>query len=70
MFVETHLLYDIVQMAGRIRSGMENLYIITDTEQFNYGGNFTDILFSKKIMVVNTDISNSDDEANKYLVNE
>jgi len=70
MFVETHLLYDIVQMAGRIRSGIENLYIITDTEQFYYGGNFTDILFSKKIMVVNSDISNSNDEANKYLVNE
>ena len=70
MFVETHLLYDIVQMAGRIRSGIENLYIITDTEQFYYDGNLIDILFSKKIMVANSDISNSDDEANKYLVNE
>ena len=70
MFVETHLLYDIVQMAGRVRSGMKNLYIITDTDQFKYGGNFTDIIFSKKIMVVNADISNSDDEANKYLISE
>lgn len=70
MFVETHLFYDIVQMAGRVRSGIENLYIITDTYQFKYGGNFTDILFSKKTMVVNADISNSDDEANKYLISE
>lgn len=70
MFVETHLLYDIVQMAGRVRSGIKNLYIITDTDQFKYGGNFTDILFSKKIMVVNSDFSNSDDEANQYLISE
>ena len=70
MFVETHLLYDIVQMAGRVRSGIENLYIITDSDQFKYGGNFTDINFSKKIMVTNPDVTTSDDEANKYLSSE
>ena len=70
MFVESHLLYDIVQMAGRVRSGVENLFIITDSDSFNSGVNVTDVMFSKKIMVANNYITASDDEANKYLNNE
>lgn len=67
MFVETHLMYDVVQMAGRVRCGVENLYIISDTQQFADGNDITDILFSKKIMVENEDIANSEDKANTYL---
>lgn len=70
MFIETHLMYDAVQMAGRVRAGIENFYIISNVGQFEYGNNITDILFSKKIMVENIDYANSDDEANKYLINE
>lgn len=68
MFIETHLMYDVVQMAGRVRCGVENLYIITDASQFEYDNNSTDILFSKKRMVANTDYD-SDDEANRHLIN-
>ena len=70
MFVETHLMYDAVQMAGRVRSGVENFYIITDAEQFDCKGSFLDKTFSKKVMVANKDISNSADEANIFLKNE
>lgn len=67
MFVETHLMYDVVQMVGRVRLGVENLYIISNAEQFNYYNNLTDILFSKKVMVANNDYISSADEANIYL---
>lgn len=67
MFVETHLMYDVVQMAGRVRCGVENLYIISDAQQFADGNDITDILFSKKIMVENEDIANSEDKTNTYL---
>ena len=70
MFVETHLMYDAVQMAGRVRTGVENFYIISNADQFEYCNNLTDILFSKKIMVENADYAHSDDEANKYLISE
>lgn len=33
LFVETHFPDDIIQMAGRIRSGVENLYIISNISQ-------------------------------------
>ena len=68
MFVETHLMYDVVQMAGRVRCGVENLYIITDARPFEYDNNLTDILFSKKHMVANA-YYKSDDTANQYLTN-
>ena len=67
MFVETHLMYDVVQMAGRVRNGVDNLFIITDAGQFEYENNLVDILFSKKAMVKNDEYANSDDESNKYL---
>jgi hypothetical protein len=66
MFVETHLMYDIVQMAGRVRAGIDNLYIISNTDQYRYNGLGTDRLFTKKVMVANKD-TDSNDEANKYL---
>ena len=50
MFVETHLMYDAVQMAGRVRSGIDNLYIISNAAQFGCENRLTDILFSKNIM--------------------
>lgn len=70
MFVETHLMYDAVQMAGRVRAGIDNFYIISNAEQYSYENTLTDRLFSKKIMVANEHWINSDDEANKYLINE
>lgn len=70
MFVDTHLLYDVVQMAGRVRSGIQNLYIITNAEQFDYKNRLVDVLFSKKVMVANKDYSDSANEANIYLENE
>ena len=70
MFVETHLMYDAVQMAGRVRAGIDNFYIISSAEQYSYENTLTDRLFSKKIMVANEHWINSDDEANKYLINE
>lgn len=69
MFVETHLMYDAVQMAGRVREGIDNLYIISNADQFKYDNTLTDILFSKKVMVANTDYESSD-ESNKYLASE
>lgn len=66
MFVETHLMYDVVQMAGRIRSGLDNLYIITNVRQFECYNDMTDILFTKKTMVANEYYS-SDDKVNEYL---
>lgn len=68
MFVETHLMYDVVQMAGRVRSGIDNLFIITNAEQFNNGNNLTDILFTKRILVANRDYANSEDDVNHYLI--
>lgn len=70
MFVETHLMYDAVQMAGRVRAGIDIFYIISSAEQYSYENTLTDRLFSKKIMVANEHWINSDDEANKYLINE
>ena len=70
MFVETHLMYDVVQMAGRVRKGVENLYIITNAEQLNSAGSMNDILFSKKVMVENKDYVDSSNESNAYLVKE
>lgn len=67
MFVETHLMYDAVQMAGRVRSGIDTLYIISNAWQFDSKANLTDILFSKRVMVANRDYSDSKDEANTYL---
>lgn len=32
LFVESHFSDDVIQMAGRIRAALENLYIISDTE--------------------------------------
>ena len=68
MFVETHLMYDAVQMAGRVRVGLENLYIISDAEPINNYGNPVDIPFSKEILVKNKDSENSADEVNKFLI--
>jgi hypothetical protein len=48
MFVETHLMYDVVQMAGRVRCGVEKLYIISNAEQLKNDCNFIDRKFSKK----------------------
>jgi hypothetical protein len=67
MFVETHLMYDAVQMAGRVRSGVENLYIISNARQFEYNNTATDIAFSKRVMVANRDFADSEDKANEYL---
>lgn len=67
MFVETHLMYDAVQMAGRVREGIENFYIISNIEQFENDTERIDIQFSKKVMVKNAEYDNSADEANKYL---
>ncbi|MDO4733548.1 MAG: hypothetical protein Q4B50_08575 [Bacillota bacterium] len=36
VYVESHSMTDIRQMAGRIRSGVEHLYIILDSEGYNY----------------------------------
>ena len=55
MFVETHLMYDVVQMAGRVRKGIDNLYIISNAEQHDHSCDVTDILFSKRVMVANKD---------------
>ena len=70
MFVETHLMYDAIQMAGRVRSGVENLYIVSNAEQFGRENGLTDILFSKKIIVASENGPQSNDEANKYLISE
>ena len=67
MFVETHLMYDAVQMAGRVRGGLDTLYIISDADQLNNGNSVTEIQFSKQVMVANKDIADSQDEANRYL---
>jgi len=67
MFVETHLMYDVVQMAGRVRCGVDTLYIISNAEAFVIENDFIDIVFTKKIMVENMDVANSKNEANKYL---
>ena len=63
-------MYDAVQMAGRIRSGITNLYIITDAKQLINYNDYTEISFSKKVLVENTDVNESQDCINTYLVNE
>lgn len=67
MFIETHLMYDAVQMAGRVRSGIDILYVISNAWQFECKPNLTDIIFTKKVMVANRDYPDSKDEANTYL---
>ena len=32
LYVESHIRSDVIQMAGRIRSGVEHMYVITDTK--------------------------------------
>ena len=70
MFIETHIMYDAVQMAGRVRCGLDTLYIISDADQLNNGNSVTEIRFSKQVMVANKDIADSQDEANRYLTTE
>ena len=33
MYIETHSQIDAIQMAGRVRAGLEQLYIVTDAVQ-------------------------------------
>ena len=51
MFIESHFPSDIIQMAGRIRSGTENLYIITDAKQFNTEVDAIDVYFTQENIV-------------------
>lgn len=50
MFVETHNMDDIIQMAGRVRSGLHYLYIIADAKQFHTPFNEYEIGISKEIV--------------------
>lgn len=49
MFVETHNMDDIIQMAGRVRSGLHYLYIIADAKQFHIPFSEHEIGISKEI---------------------
>ena len=69
MFVETHLMYDAVQMAGRVRQGVENLYIISNSEPFSNANFYLDISFSKTHMIATDDCPNSSDDVNRYFRN-
>ena len=46
MFVESHFSADIIQMAGRIRAGVEQLYIICDAKQLCTGVDATAVDFT------------------------
>lgn len=63
-------MYDAVQMAGRVRCGLDTLYIISDVDQLNNGNPITDIRFPKQVMVANKDVTDSQDESNHYLTTE
>ncbi|MBR5559505.1 MAG: DEAD/DEAH box helicase family protein [Oscillospiraceae bacterium] len=69
MFVESHFSGDIIQMAGRVRYGVENLYIVTDAKQLCNGPDFIDIGFTTDRIVKNEEERNPDvcGEANSYL---
>jgi len=51
MFIESHVPSDIMQMAGRVRAGLENLYIITDAKQFNTEVDAVDVYFTQENIV-------------------
>ena len=68
MFIETHMMYDAVQMAGRVRQGVDNLYIISNSDQLVNGVDTMDVLFSQKVMVENNRAFESENIANKYLI--
>ena len=48
MFVESHFSDDVVQMAGRLRVGVENLYIISDKDQMGKGASAIAVDFTSK----------------------
>ncbi len=48
VYVEAHGMTDIKQMAGRIRHGAENLYIITDAKGYGDNENFWECDYAKR----------------------
>lgn len=67
VFVESHFDCDIIQMAGRVRNGLQNLYIISDSEQHHQSPDLLDVDFTKKVLVKPDDCVESLDEANRFL---
>lgn len=69
MFVESHFSDDVIQMAGRLRVGAENLYIIADTKQLCTGANLTAVDFAAKGIAPLQDkfCEANQGYANKYL---
>ncbi len=54
-FCESHLLSDIQQFSGRIRTGLDTLYIINDGKQFDiddqqHSKNFMEVLFDTNLL--------------------
>ena len=51
MYVESHLFSDIVQMAGRVRTGVEDLYIIVDSTGYASKESKFDMHYTRKRIV-------------------
>lgn len=70
LFVESHFSDDVIQMAGRIRAGVENLYIISDTEQLCKGPDFLAADFTSKGIAPLRTAFRDDNKgyANEYLL--
>ena len=55
MYVESHIFSDIAQMAGRVREGINNLYVIVDAEPFENDESKYEELFSAEKIAMQHD---------------
>ena len=65
LFVETHFSSDVIQMVGRVREGVEFLYIVSDAEQLCKGEDHMDSSFTKRYIL---DDPETYGDANRHLV--
>lgn len=65
LFVETHFSSDVIQMVGRVREGVEFLYIVSDAEQLCKGEDHMDSDFTKRYIL--DDVETYGD-ANRHLL--
>lgn len=68
MFVESHFSSDIIQMAGRMRNGLEKLFIVTDAKQLCNGVDAVDVEFTLDRIVKEGESPEACGEANGYLL--
>ena len=54
MYVESHLFNDIVQMAGRVREGVQDLYVVVDSKGYSYSESKWERLHTKRRIVGNS----------------